>query len=296
DWYKSFPDKTKDERDFQNDQDKPQVSPAALGCEPINRRWRRASKAVVIFRSTCEVMLSYTVLLLCVAGSALAQAPFQCPPDDGFYADPRQCDKYYDCYRGETKEKLCPDGLVFDSTLSPRVEQCNYPFIVPCPENSILQQAQPSGVECPRQNGFFEHEDPANCDTYYECTNGLAVKRHCHTGLVFDEFTGTCQWEHTGIRTGCGVRIQVLEDGFQCPNTTQISSNGQAFDHPRYLHPEDCRYFYVCHEGKYPALVGCPQGTVFNDITLNCDAAETVAGCENYYDQQQETPKLNKSK
>ncbi|RXG72643.1 hypothetical protein Avbf_05192 [Armadillidium vulgare] len=207
DWYKSFPDKTKDERDFQNDQDKPQVSPAALGCEPINRRWRRASKAVVNFRSTCEVMLSYTVLLLCVA-----------------------------------------------------------------------EQAQPSGVECPRQNGFFEHEDPANCDTYYECTNGLAVKRHCHTGLVFDEFTGTCQWEHTGVRTGCGVRIQVLEDGFQCPNTTQISSNGQAFDHPRYLHPEDCRYFYVCHEGKYPALVGCPQGTVFNDITLNCDAAETVAG------------------
>lgn len=73
--------------------------------------------------------------------------------------------------------------------------------------NFLTENPQPSGIECPRLNGYFEHEDAANCDQYYECTNGLAVLRTCATGLVFDEFTGTCQWEHTGIRTGCGVRV-----------------------------------------------------------------------------------------
>ena len=128
---------------------------------------------------------------------------------------------------------MCPDGLVFDASLSPKVEQCNYPFIVPCPENSVLRKqtlslkseskllidwndmisepAQPSGIECPRQNGYFEHEDPANCADYYECTGGIPVKRTCATGLVFDEFTGTCQWAHTGIRVGCGQRKRKKE-------------------------------------------------------------------------------------
>ncbi|XP_018021762.1 protein obstructor-E [Hyalella azteca] len=225
-------------------------------------------------------MLSFAVLFAC---AALASAQFQCGPDDGFFRDPVQCDKYYDCYRGEQTEKLCPDGLVFDSSVGPRVEQCNYPFIVSCPEGATLQPPQPSGIECPRLNGYFEHEDAANCDQYYECTNGLAVLRTCATGLVFDEFTGTCQWEHTGIRTGCGVRVEVLEDGFSCPNSTQVHTNGHILDHARYIKPDDCRSFYICMEGKYPSVSGCPEGTVFNDLTLNCDDPANVPGCENYY-------------
>merc|ERR1712212_240456 len=127
--------------------------------------------------------------ILLLVGAAAAQ--FQCPADDGFYVDPRQCDKYYDCYRGPMTEKLCPDGLIFDTTPGPRVEQCNYPFLVECPEGNVLQAPQPAGIQCPRQNGYFEHEDPANCEEYYECTNGEAQRRACATGLVFDEFTGT---------------------------------------------------------------------------------------------------------
>ncbi|XP_064111825.1 protein obstructor-E-like isoform X2 [Macrobrachium nipponense] len=223
----------------------------------------------------------YKLALLFFVGVASAQ--FTCPGDDGFYPDNRQCDKYYDCYRGSMTEKLCPDGLVFDYTLSPGVEQCNYPFIVECPEGAALQPAQPAGIECPRQNGYFEHEDPSNCEQYYECTGGVPVTRSCATGLVFDEFSGTCQWAHTGIRTGCGQRVEVLADGFVCPNKSQVATNGQELDHARYVKPDDCRFFYICYEGKYPREVGCPQGTVFNDVTLICDAPENVPGCENYY-------------
>ena len=72
--------------------------------------------------------------------AALASAQFQCPPEDGFYRDTIQCDKYFDCYRGAQTEKMCPDGLVFDSSLGPRVEQCNYPFLAQCPDDAILRE------------------------------------------------------------------------------------------------------------------------------------------------------------
>lgn len=227
-------------------------------------------------------MLSSIVLALCAA--LVSSQAFQCPPEDGFYRDHVQCDKYFDCYRGAMTEKVCPDGLVFDASLGSRVEQCNYPFIVECPVDATLQPPQPNGIECPRQNGYFEHEDPATCHQYYECVGGVFVKRSCPTGLVFDEFTGTCQWEHTGVRAGCGARVEVLEDGFRCPNATQVHTNGQALDHARYIKPDDCRFFYICKEGKYPSVTGCPEGTVFNDLTLNCDDPLNVPGCENYYE------------
>lgn len=72
--------------------------------------------------------------------------------------------------------------------------------------------------------------------------------------------------------------LETLEDGFSCPNGTQVAANGHELDHARYVHVEDCRLFYVCSEGRYPSLVGCPPGTVFNDVSLNCDAPENVPG------------------
>lgn len=74
------------------------------------------------------------------------------------------------------------------------------------------------------------------------------------------------------------LRTEVLPDGFSCPNETQVHTNGQALDHTRHLKPSDCRFFYICNEGKYPHEVGCPQGTVFNDATLNCDDPRNVPG------------------
>jgi len=220
-------------------------------------------------------------LLLALAAGAYAQ--FNCV-EDGFYVDPQQCDKYYHCSRGQYTEKLCPDGLIFDDTLGPRVEQCNYNFIVNCPEGKTQQQAQPSGIECPRQNGRFEHEDPTNCKTYYECVNGVANTRECHAGLHFDEFSGVCDWASKGFRVGCENRPKVLPDGFSCvANKSQSQFGVPDRDHQLFIHPEDCRKYYICYDGIFPESSGCPEGTVFNDLTLVCDDPANVQGCEDYY-------------
>jgi len=225
-------------------------------------------------------MYKITLLLGLAAG---AYAQFNCV-EDGFYVDPQQCDKYYECRRGEYTEKLCPDGLVFDDTLGPRVDQCKYPFQAICPEGKTMQKANPSGVECPRQYGRFEHEDPTNCAEYYECVMGVATKRKCHDGLYFDEFEGRCDWATKDFRQGCVEQREVLPDGFYCPrNESQSQAGVPDRDHQLYIHPDDCRSFYICYDGIKPALSGCADGTVFNEFTLVCDDPANVAGCEDYY-------------
>jgi len=211
---------------------------------------------------------------------------FECV-EDGFYVDANQCDKYYECRRGQYTEKLCPDGLVFNDILGPRVEQCGYPFSVECPENKQMQPPQPRGVECPRQNGRFEHEDPTNCEEYYECVHGVSTLLKCHDGLHFDEFIGACDWATKGFRQGCVKKQEVLTDGFSCgQNVTQSQFGVPDRDHQLFADPEDCRFFYICNDGKHPSHSGCPEGTVFNDVTYVCDDPANVPGCENYYGDQ----------
>ena len=74
------------------------------------------------------------------------------------------------------------------------------------------------------------------------------------------------------------ILTEVLANGFTCPNETQLAANGHTLVHTRHLNPDDCRFFYVCFDGKHPQEVGCPEGTVFNDVSLNCDVPENVPG------------------
>lgn len=59
------------------------------------------------------------------------ELPEQCPEPNGFFADPEQCDKYFDCRDGNFTVKLCPDGLVFND-FSPEHEKCDLPFGIDC--------------------------------------------------------------------------------------------------------------------------------------------------------------------
>lgn len=60
-----------------------------------------------------------------------SQFASDCPSPDGFFADARQCDKYYKCVDGVLEEKLCPDGLAFVDH-NPRIEKCDYISQVDC--------------------------------------------------------------------------------------------------------------------------------------------------------------------
>ncbi|XP_046403472.1 protein obstructor-E isoform X2 [Ischnura elegans] len=229
------------------------------------------------------------LILFAVAAVTLA-AEFRCPEKYGSFADPKQCDKYYECDEGVAKEKLCPDGLVFDPQIR-KINKCDQPFNVDCGDRIELQE--PKGTEqCPRKNGFFAHPDESICHIFYNCINGEAVESTCPTGLHFDEYSGTCVWPAAAGRTGCGDKKEALKDGFTCSKESQVNPHGQVLAHPKYAHPTDCQKFYVCLNGVTPREQGCALGEVYSEETQRCEEPEDVPGCEDWYKGNEEVAAL----
>ncbi|XP_055534169.1 protein obstructor-E-like isoform X1 [Wyeomyia smithii] len=208
---------------------------------------------------------------------------FTCPREQGQFEDPYQCDKYYDCSNGNVKEKLCPDGLVFNPS-SKLSNKCDQVFNVDCGNRKELQKPNPVGV-CPRQNGFFPHPDSAICNVFYNCINGRELEMTCVAGLHFNFETGTCVWPDMANRVGCGSNAnKKLQDGFQCPQKfKKMDKNGQIITHPNFPHPEDCSKFYICLNGIEPRGGTCDEGLVYNEDLQRCDAPENIPGCEDWY-------------
>ena len=75
---------------------------------------------------------------------------------------------------------------------------------------------------CPRQNGYFGHEDLHVCDKFFYCVDGHANMYTCPAGLVFNPKTGICTWADEAGRTGCsseGILLEFLHDELmECSN------------------------------------------------------------------------------
>lgn len=55
--------------------------------------------------------------------------PFTCSgKQDGTYADPADCTKYYQCYGGVKYSYTCPNGLNFN----PKIKACDWPANTQC--------------------------------------------------------------------------------------------------------------------------------------------------------------------
>lgn len=69
---------------------------------------------------------------------------------------------------------------------------------------NIIETPQPSG-NCPRQNGYYTHQDRNVCDKFYYCVDGNANMYTCPQGLVFNQKTGICTWADEAGRDGCST-------------------------------------------------------------------------------------------
>ncbi|XP_076351949.1 protein obstructor-E-like [Tachypleus tridentatus] len=131
---------------------------------------------------------------------------FECPTKEGYYPDPKQCDKYYRCRDGKPIEHLCDDGYVFPIK-NPLYSRCDYPFNVDCGDRTELQPAK-SSKHCPRKFGIFIHEQ--KCNLFRQCVNGRAYTRECSQSLVFNPASGDCSWPQNV--PGCEYYTDELEE------------------------------------------------------------------------------------
>jgi len=225
-------------------------------------------------------------LLSCVLATSLAlasaQSNFRCPERDGYFPDPVQCDKYYDCLDDIPEDRLCPDGLVFDP-FSRKREPCDHYFNVDCGDRLELQPPKGPSDLCPRLNGFYSHPDPGVCHIFYACVDGTAEEYTCSSGLWFDEYSGVCNWPEVTDRKECKADAYETNNGFTCPEKAPTDEFGQFDPHPKYSDSDDCAKFYICLNGISPREQGCELGLVYNELSKQCDAPENVPECKDYY-------------
>lgn len=65
---------------------------------------------------------------------------FKCPDAYGFFADPVQCDKYYECRNGTAEVNLCHDGLAFNAINAPTFLRCDSLRDVDCKSRPELRK------------------------------------------------------------------------------------------------------------------------------------------------------------
>ncbi|XP_050692012.1 protein obstructor-E-like [Eriocheir sinensis] len=213
-------------------------------------------------------------LLAATQGSFGQDIASECPAPTGYFADARQCDKYYKCVDNVLTEKLCPDGMAFND-INPHVEKCDLLAVVDCSGRTQLQTPKPT-ENCERQNGNFPVVGSNDCSQAYRCQDGVGTLITCPVGLSFALDTGICDWPDQSGRKGC---LTEETQNFTCPRVKQQ----EAVAHPRYADPHDCQYFYVCINGKTPRRNGCKFGQVFNTNTTACGLPQEVPECADYY-------------
>lgn len=72
--------------------------------------------------------------------SSAGRNNFKCPDAFGFFADPVQCDKYYECRNGTAEMHLCSDGLAFNEISSPKFLRCDSLRDVDCSSRPELRK------------------------------------------------------------------------------------------------------------------------------------------------------------
>ncbi|XP_043211796.1 protein obstructor-E-like [Amphibalanus amphitrite] len=227
------------------------------------------------------------LVVLALATGAWAQdsfvQEFVCPESYGDFPDAINCDYFWRCEKGVAKPMECEDGHAFDPRLRGTIYPCDYTFSVNCTGREQLQNPIPgTDPVCQRQNGIFPHE--FECGKFYTCKEGLATESECATGLHLSLDSMECVWPEVANRGPCDTPAR--EGNFTCPPdaANALDALGNRAINPTYFHPTDCRFFYVCLNGINPELRGCPDSTVFNDATAQCDDPANVPGCENYYE------------
>lgn len=209
---------------------------------------------------------------------AASKSNFKCPESFGFFADSRQCDKYYECRNGTAIESLCTDGLAFNEVSAPKFLRCDSLRDVDCSSRPELQPPQPT-KNCPRRFGLYPHE--TDCTRFWNCVDGASTEVHCPPGLVYSDTKATCDWADL-VENTCKSEDLL---GFTCPEATSAELQDGVYS--RYPHPNDCRLHFTCIKGvdgtRRPRMLSCNDGTVFDPQKGQCTRAENVPGCENYY-------------
>lgn len=177
--------------------------------------------------------------------STTTDSPF-CKQKNGYFSDPTDVHKFYECDNGVANQLSCADNLIFN------------PTIIACTRDTKNQTSSSNSSICTLSEPHIV-KHPTDSHKFYECTNGIAVEFSCPENLVFDTKVLACNFD-TNIQT--------------IANTTQssicLTTDGV------FSHPTDRHKFYICSNGLANEFV-CADSLVYNSTIKACgyDASNT---------------------
>jgi len=141
------------------------------------------------------------------AASVLSRNDFTCPEENGFFGDPKNCMKYYECIRGVPNHHTCMSLNGQQLLYRPSDNQCDWPDRVECEDRPVCDKNDENceehhittpaptvcdGIACDHGDGFYPEGECAEC--YCRCVGGISTETCCASGLVFNPATESCDW------------------------------------------------------------------------------------------------------
>jgi hypothetical protein len=126
---------------------------------------------------------------------------------------------------------------------------------------------------CPSPNGYFG--DPSQCDAYTECVDGVAERKLCPDGLMFNDQNTNyprypCSYPQE-VECGSRTRTQPPQSTGDCPHQYGLFKAARAQD--------QCGTYVNCVAGV-ASISNCPEGLAFNADTVRCDWPDEVPDCD----------------
>ncbi|XP_063237613.1 chondroitin proteoglycan 2-like [Bacillus rossius redtenbacheri] len=113
------------------------------------------------------------------------------------FANPENCSTFYECDNGQAKLLACPANTFFSS----KTRTCAFKKDSDCPKSASLFSLSlddgDAGVNftCPAEPDNITstyYPNPANCSTFYECSNEVPVLLECPKKLYFNARLCVC--------------------------------------------------------------------------------------------------------
>ncbi|XP_046463447.1 protein obstructor-E-like [Daphnia pulex] len=199
-------------------------------------------------------------------GGVIKQVEMECikRPRPYKIADKEQCDKYYICDNGVAIPQLCEDGTVFYFSIG----NCVLLNGADCDGRPLLQESIKT-KHCPKKTGLFPHEDPAQCNKYYQCLDGRPTLIKCPDMLLFDRLRGVCDYADLADTSNCLLEPSPVV----CPGNATPDVGNRLI-----AHPTDCNKFFFC-ESAIPRPLACEEHLAFDLATLTCIERSKVHRC-----------------
>ncbi|CAH1125955.1 unnamed protein product [Ceutorhynchus assimilis] len=208
--------------------------------------------------------------------------------------DATSCKYFWKCDHGRAYRIKCPDGLVFN----PETKLCDYNGCEegrgwtwedlichdistekPCCEETTPAESEEEKPCCPVACPVQLFVPDPNCCNYWDCTNGVATKMTCPSGLWWNPEENICDWPNSDY---CN-RTKWDDSKLECPPSANTTTGGPSNTTPKppkcepgveYIaNLHDCGSYWQCRD-LTAILMPCPKGLHWNSQKNYCDHPE----------------------